>query len=85
MSTVQNSEQHSQAPANDSPTREQAALLRHALTNGAAVIAALLCDDPTPADARMAARAWLRTWEAYKLAGIEKNAAELTALAGGAR
>lgn len=34
------------------------------LTSAAAVIAGLLCADPTPADAREEARAWLRAWEA---------------------
>jgi hypothetical protein len=86
MPTLRDSDQHPQ-DTNEKPTSDQVALLRHAVTNGAAVIAGLLAEHPTPADARLAARAWLRTWEAFKLVErLEKTNANLAALAnGGAR
>src|SRR5262249_9517158 len=86
MTTIAEPDRDPQGPVGEKPAREHVVLLRHALTNGAAVIAALLCDDPTPADARAAARAWLLAWETWRIASrIERTAANIAALTGGAR
>jgi hypothetical protein len=83
MTTVRERDPHPQAPGEE---KGRDALLRHALTRASEVIAGLLADHPTAQDARLAARAWLRTWQAFQnLAALDRHTAELVALAGGAR